>query len=67
MQGYVKVFFHEKGYGFIAGQDGNDYFVHHSNIIAEGFRTLEADEQVEFEIAQTERGPNAVNVRAIGR
>lgn len=64
--GIVKCFNAAKGYGFIVLADGGqDVFVHHSAIQMEGYRTLEEGATVEFEIEQNERGPAAVNVRAV--
>lgn len=65
-QGTVKWFNSEKGYGFIA-QDGggDDVFVHFSAIQADGYRTLEEAQRVEFEITQGPKGPQAESVRAI--
>jgi CspA family cold shock protein len=66
MTGTVKWFNASKGYGFIVQDNGDkDVFVHHSAIIMEGFRTLEEGQRVEYEIAQTPKGPAAVNVRRI--
>ncbi|NQU76859.1 MAG: cold shock domain-containing protein [Planctomycetes bacterium] len=61
--GTVKWFNDSKGYGFIACDSGTDVFVHHSEIQAGGFRTLSEGEAVEFEIAEGDKGPKAVNVR----
>ncbi len=63
MQGRVKWFNPEKGYGFIEREDGGgDVFVHFSAIQMEGFKTLNEGEQVEFEIVEGARGPQASNV-----
>ena len=63
--GTVKWFNEEKGYGFIARDDGDDVFVHFSNITGTGYRTLEAGQQVEFEIGPGAKGDEAKNVRVI--
>lgn len=66
MTGHVKWFNEQKGYGFITPDDGGkDLFVHHSNIEAEGFRSLREDQAVEFEVNEGEKGPQAVKVRPI--
>ena len=57
MQGRVKWFNAEKGYGFIERDDGGDVFVHFSAIQEEGFKTLEEGQAVEFDIVEGERGP----------
>ncbi len=62
MQGRVKWFNPEKGYGFIEVEEGKDVFVHYSEIQAEGFRNLEEGQLVEFEIVEGNRGPQAANV-----
>ncbi|ANA79771.1 cold-shock DNA-binding domain protein [Paenibacillus vortex V453] len=62
MQGKVKWFNAEKGYGFIETEDGGDVFVHFSAIQSEGFKTLEEGQSVEFEIVEGARGPQAANV-----
>ncbi|ACU40596.1 MULTISPECIES: cold-shock protein [Actinosynnema] len=64
-EGTVKWFNAEKGYGFIAQSNGGpDVFVHYSEIQGNGFRTLEENQRVEFEIGQGTKGPQAQNVRA---
>jgi len=62
MQGRVKWFNAEKGYGFIETEEGNDVFVHFSAIQMEGYKTLEEGQAVEFDIVQGARGPQAANV-----
>ncbi|GIM45483.1 cold-shock protein [Collibacillus ludicampi] len=62
MQGRVKWFNAEKGYGFIEQDNGNDVFVHYSAINAEGFRSLNEGDVVEFDIVEGTRGPQAANV-----
>ena len=62
MKGRVKWFNNEKGYGFIEREDGNDVFVHFSAIQDEGFKTLNEGQDVEFEIVEGARGPQAANV-----
>ncbi|HEY8927167.1 MAG TPA: cold shock domain-containing protein [Polyangia bacterium] len=61
--GKVKWFNDAKGYGFIAREDGPDVFVHHSAILAEGFRSLSEGQQVEFDIMEGPKGLQAANVR----
>ncbi|HBQ29962.1 MAG TPA: cold-shock protein [Mitsuokella multacida] len=62
MVGKVKWFSSEKGYGFIAREGGDDVFVHFSAIQDEGFKTLNEGQDVEFEIVEGARGPQAANV-----
>lgn len=62
MQGKVKWFNAEKGYGFIEREGGEDVFVHYSAIQEEGFKTLDEGQSVEFEIVDGPRGPQAANV-----
>lgn len=64
-QGTVKWFNESKGFGFIQKDSGGDIFVHHSSIIAEGFRTLNEGAKVEFEVEESEKGPRAAQVREI--
>jgi cold shock protein len=65
-QGTVKWFNSDKGYGFIAQDDGQaDVFVHYSEISGSGFRNLEEGQRVEFEIGQGNKGPQATAVRAV--
>ncbi|BCJ87500.1 cold-shock protein [Effusibacillus dendaii] len=61
-QGTVKWFSAEKGYGFIATEEGNDVFVHFSAINEDGFKSLEEGQRVSFEIVEGNRGPQAANV-----
>ena len=65
-EGTVRWFNDRKGYGFIGRQRGTkDVFVHFSGIEGEGFRKLQEGQRVSFEILQTDRGPQAMNVRII--
>lgn len=63
-QGIVKWFNNKKGFGFITDPSGGsaDIFVHYSEIIGEGFKTLEEGDTVEFELSTCERGPKALKV-----
>jgi CspA family cold shock protein len=60
--GKVKWFNNSKGYGFIEKEGGGDVFVHYSAIQGDGFKTLNEGQMVQFEIAQGEKGPQAINV-----
>ncbi|MGL6174036.1 MAG: cold-shock protein CspD [Cellulosilyticaceae bacterium] len=62
MTGKVKWFNAEKGFGFIERENGDDVFVHFTAIQTEGFKTLEEGQEVEFEIVEGNRGPQASNV-----
>ncbi|ANE48304.1 cold-shock protein [Paenibacillus swuensis] len=62
MKGTVKWFNAEKGYGFISVEGGEDVFVHFSAIQGDGFKTLDEGQEVEFEITDGNRGPQAANV-----
>ena len=63
--GTVKFFNNEKGYGFISREDGDDVFVHYSNIQGSGYRSLEEGQRVEFDIAPGRKGEEAQNVRLV--
>jgi len=63
--GTVKFFNNEKGYGFISRPDGDDVFVHFSNIEGSGYKTLEEGQNVEFEVAPGRKGEEAQNVRVV--
>jgi CspA family cold shock protein len=65
-KGRVKWFNNSKGYGFIAREDGPDVFVHYSAIHAEGYKTLDEGTEVEFEIKEGPKGPQAENVVRVG-
>jgi len=64
--GSVKFFNSEKGYGFISREQGDDVFVHYSNIQGEGYKTLEVGQKVEFDVAPGRKGEEAQNVRVVG-
>jgi CspA family cold shock protein len=63
--GTVKFFNSEKGYGFISREQGEDVFVHYSNIEGRGYRSLEEGQKVEFDVAPGRKGEEAQNVRPI--
>lgn len=62
VRGRVKWFNEKKGYGFIEQENGEDIFVHYTAIVGQGFRTLRQGQEVEFEIVQGPKGPQAANV-----
>ena len=64
-EGTVKWFSGQKGYGFITQEDGQDVFVHFSSIEMEGFKKLNEGERVTFELEDSDRGPQAKNVRIV--
>lgn len=63
--GTVKWFNDQKGFGFIEQEEGEDVFVHFSEIQAEGYKTLEEDQEVEFDLEETEKGLAATNVEPV--
>ena len=63
--GTVKFFNSEKGYGFISREQGDDVFVHYSNIQGDGYKSLDEGQRVEFDVAPGRKGEEAQNVRAI--
>lgn len=65
VKGTVKWFNSSKGYGFISRKDGDDVFVHFQAIVGEGYRSLQEGQQVEFTIAQGQKGPQAQEVKVI--
>ncbi len=62
MKGTVKWFNNQKGYGFISDEEGNDVFVHFSGLNMDGFKSLDEGQEVEFEVVQGAKGPQATNV-----
>jgi cold shock protein len=64
-KGTVKWFNADKGYGFIARDEGPDVFVHYSAIEAAGYRSLEEGQTVEFDVTEGQKGPQAANVRLV--
>jgi CspA family cold shock protein len=62
LKGTVKWFNNAKGFGFIGRDDGPDVFVHYSALIAEGYKSLQEGDAVEFEIVDGQKGPQAANV-----
>jgi CspA family cold shock protein len=65
LKGTVKWFNNAKGFGFIGRDDGPDVFVHYSALIADGYKSLQEGDQVEFEIVDGQKGPQAANVTKI--
>jgi CspA family cold shock protein len=64
-EGTVKFFNAEKGYGFISREGGDDVFVHFSNIVGDGYKTLNEGQRVEFEIGRGKKGDEAQNVKPL--
>jgi len=65
MNGTVKWFNSDKGFGFITGDDGKDVFAHFSQINSDGFKTLDEGQAVSYEVAQGPKGPQAENITVI--
>ena len=61
-KGTVKWFYNQKGYGFISDEAGNDVFVHYTGLNMEGYKTLEEGQEVEYEVTEGAKGPQAINV-----
>ena len=61
-KGTVKWFNNQKGYGFISDESGNDVFVHYSGLAMDGFKSLEEGQEVEFDVTDGAKGPQAINV-----
>jgi CspA family cold shock protein len=64
-EGKVKWFSDQKGYGFIEQDNGDDIFVHHSQIVGSGFKSLSEGDRVAFDVGSGQKGPAAQNVRKI--
>ena len=64
-KGTVKWFNNQMGYGFISDSEGNDVFVHYSGINSDGFKSLDEGQEVEYDVIQGQKGPQAVNVTKI--
>jgi len=65
LKGTVKWFNNAKGYGFLGRDEGPDVFIHYSSISSEGYKSLQEGDQVEFEIVQGQKGPQAANVTKV--
>jgi cold shock protein len=65
MNGTVKWFNAQKGFGFITGEDGKDVFAHFSQIKSEGYKTLEEGQKVTFDVVEGPKGPQAENIKAV--
>ena len=64
-RGTVKWFNNQKGYGFISDEGGNDVFVHFSDLNMDGFKTLDEGNSVEYDLTESTKGPQAVNVTVV--
>lgn len=65
LTGKVKWFNSKKGFGFITGDNGKDYFLHYSNIEMEGYKSLNEGDKIEFKVEATDKGEKAINVKKI--
>ena len=65
MKGIVKMFNKEKGYGFSRVENKKDVFFHFRAILMDGYKTIEPNTEVEFELEESERGPRAINIKKI--
>ncbi len=65
IEGTVKWFNESKGFGFLSQEGGPDVFVHHSEIRAEGYRSLDEGQKVQFEVVDSPKGPRAANVTPV--
>ena len=65
IEGTVKWFNESKGFGFLSQEGGADVFVHHSEIRADGYRTLDEGQKVQFEVVDSPKGPRAANVTPV--
>lgn len=63
MKGKVIRFNPEKGYGFIKSEDGKDVFFHYSSLVMDGFKTIEPNAEVEFDLEESDKGLRASNIR----
>jgi cold shock protein len=66
MTGTVKMFNKTKGFGFITAEDGKDVFFHYSELQVEGFKTVEKDAKVQFDVLDSDRGPRAAKIQILG-
>lgn len=67
MKGRVKTFNKQKGYGFIRCELEEDIFFHYSSLIMDGFKTIDVDVEVEFELEETPKGKRATNIKPVAK
>jgi len=65
IRGVVKWFNNAKGFGFLGRENGPDVFVHYSAVVADGYKSLNENDKVEFEIVQGQKGPQAANLKVL--